>query len=72
MRGKALDDGGIDDSVHLHDHARGFAALCMAGFTINQRDTTLGEIARGDEQRLVTGLLGVCGQVVEDVVTRRK
>src|SRR4051794_14975706 len=65
---KRFDDSRIDNRVHLNDHAGGFSALGIARFTINQRNTTFGEIARSDEQRLVAGLLSVGREVIEDVV----
>src|SRR4029077_1448201 len=68
---EGLDDSRIDDRVHFDDHAGGLAAFGVASFAIDQGDAALGEIARCDEQRLVAGLLGVGGEVIEDIMSGR-
>ena len=40
----------------------------MAGFAVDEGHAFFGHVARGDEQRLVMALLGICGEEIENVL----
>src|SRR5271157_6348540 len=60
----------IDDGVALGDDVRWAAPPRVARFPLNQRDTALGHVARGNEQRPVVRFFGIGSEVIEHVMYR--
>ena len=60
-----IDDGGIDEGVHLHPHRRGPPSLRVRDLAADARQDRVAHVARADGQHLGVGPLAVAGDEVE-------
>ena len=65
---ESLDHRRVEKRVALGDDASGTAAASIPRFAVDEGDASFAKVAWRNEERLVVRLLGVGGQIVEDIV----
>ena len=63
---KRLDDGFVEERIHLGDDARRTLGPGVLSLALNQRNGALCTVYRGDEQRIIMGMISISSEKIEN------